>query len=268
VQILTGRGLIAVAKDDIFFAFPLSALAYPHRPPTHVALLDAIRRVAKKIDATERMHEVKHYCADSGIVGYATRPDAPAFILGAKRLGVVLRGTVRHDLEILDEYWEWHRGEKRSDTTVWVRSDLFWDACKGRMSNRRWRVLCGLYARLGPKLWAKVTAGDLRRLTAGLASREEHERAIAGEIHAADYLTPDQIRHTVKALVADSLVTRWTYNRGETFYAHPARCRTTDDLALAVLRHKAKRRGMERSVANVAELGELEAWLKTLSQRI
>ena len=257
-----------MARDDVFFAFPLSALAYPHSSSPNIAILDAARRVARTIDAKGRMDEVKEYCERNGCDGYTTRKDAPAFILGAKRLNVLLWDSVRDELEQLDRFDQWHRQQERSNTIVRVREDLLWDAFKGRMPERRWRLLCGLFARLGAKKWAKITAGDLRRLSAGLASREECERAFAGEIDAADYLTPDQIRHTVKALVADSLVTRWTYNRGETFYAHPARCKTTDDLALAVLRHKAKRRGVDREKANTAEIKELEEWLKTEPQRI
>lgn len=263
-------------KDDVYFAFPLSILAYPPaRKPRglDLAIYDAVSRLAKATYSDVDFD-------DERVVAYAEEHDIsdaeeyPGFVVAASTLNVDMHGGLSSRLLKLENFQEWHERQGRSKQIVRIRSDLFWEAYQDRMPQRRFAVLCGLYARIGAKNYAKVSVEDLQRLAAGLASRDElkrhRARRIADRIDAAEILSPDKIRYTVTRLVADSLVTRYTFNRGETFYAHPARHPTTESLREAVLRSKAKRRGMEREVANKASADELEAFLLGVkkSQRI
>lgn len=259
----------AEGKRDKFFKFPLSVIASPY-DPFPIAICSSMRAIATKkytdvsvedLDRVDRWSDENPKCSDAD--------EYPALVLAAQDLGVALTGSIADRIELLDEFEEWVTRQERSKATAWIRKDLFWDAHAKNMPMRRFAILCGIYARIGPKSYAKISAQDLQRLAAGLGSRNEMERHQSGELEAGEIFSADKIRGTVNRLVADSLATRYTYNRGETYYAHPARHSTTSELEAAVLRSKAKRQGMERELVGGASTGELRAFLeaKKKSQR-
>jgi len=262
--------------SETYFTFPVSVLAYgEHKIMRESALLHALMLYGTKTwpdgnSDEEEFEAIEAYC-EKGNCEWIGDPAEAQMVLSAARLNVEMRGgTIEHRVAQARKFVAWHRGQERSNVRVRIRGDLFWDWHGGGMVHRRFAVLCAIYSRVGSKAWAKVTAQDIQRMAAGLCSRDEMERHERGEVAAGEILTLDQIRTTVNQLRASSLITRFTYNRGETFYSHPKKHPTEKDLAKTVLMSKARRAGMERDDARSADVERLTAFLKERkeSQRI
>jgi hypothetical protein len=256
--------------SEIYFTFPVAVLAYDESERRSAAVYYAMMLYGERCHAsltTEDRETVREYCGERSIPA-PEGDNGYRFVLGAVGLGVKIGPETEDCLSTLYEFKRWMNGMELGRVLVRIRRDLFWDWHKRRMPDRRFAVLCAIYSRIGAKPWAKITVADVRRMAAGVFTRDDAERYNAGEIEAGEILTPDQIRTTIKGLVADSLVTRFTFNRGETFYSHPKKHPTTASLALTILRGKAKRKGMERETAKAADLKQLEEFLKAYKARL
>jgi hypothetical protein len=126
--------------------------------------------------------------------------------------GVNMANTLKASQDLM-AYLVKRHSEYGHDALVRIRADIFDDALSGEFKFRDFTVLCGVYAVLGGKQYAKI-------------SRERITAAAMG-FKSAGIVTPDcvplttqQLRDSLDRLETSGMITRFCPNRRHAYYSN------------------------------------------------
>jgi hypothetical protein len=129
-----------------------------------------------------------------------------------KATGINMANTLKASQSLM-AYLVKRHSEYGHDALVRIRADIFNDALSGEFKFRDFTVLCGVYAVLGGKQYAKISRERITAAALGFKS---------AKIMPPDCvpLTTQQLRDTLDRLETAGLITRFCPNRRHAYYSN------------------------------------------------